>query len=79
MTDKVFITHGDSLEDAEYVGELVKEKFGITDITYSYISPAIGSHSGPGTVALFYLGRDRETSPDSLLAMSPVRKGALGH
>lgn len=57
--DCVFISHGDCLEDAQFVGKLVTERFGITDIMYSYVSPTIGSHSGPGTVALFHLGSHR--------------------
>lgn len=55
----VFISHGDCEEDARYVGKLVTERFGITDIRYNYVSPTIGSHSGPGTVALFFLGKER--------------------
>ncbi|MFQ7003570.1 MAG: DegV family protein [Ruthenibacterium lactatiformans] len=54
----VFISHGDCRADAEYVADLVREKFGTQDIIHS-IGPVIGSHSGPGTVALFYLGRTR--------------------
>lgn len=62
VTDKVFISHGDCFDEAILLGDLVKEKFGISDISYSYISPAIGSHSGPGTLALFYLGKNRDNS-----------------
>ena len=57
---RVFISHGDSLDDAKFVGNLVTERFGITDILYSNIGPAIGSHSGPGTIALFYFGETRK-------------------
>ena len=55
----VFISHGDCHADAEYVADLVREKFGTQDIRIHSIDPVIGSHSGPGTVALFYLGRTR--------------------
>ena len=55
----VFISHGDCRADAEYVADLVREKFGTQDIRIHSIGPVIGSHSGPGTVALFYLGRTR--------------------
>ena len=51
-----FIGHGDCLEDAQYVGEKVKERFGIPEVYIDYVSPTIGAHSGPGTIALFYLG-----------------------
>lgn len=54
--DIVFISHGDCIEDAEYVAELVKERFGIDKSLINYVSPTIGAHSGPGTVALFFMG-----------------------
>lgn len=57
--DTIFISHGDCEEDARFVGKLVNERFGITDIRYNYVSPTIGSHSGPGTVALFFVGKER--------------------
>lgn len=56
---EVFISHGDCPEDAEYLAQLVREKFGIQDILVGYIGPTIGSHSGPGTLALFFKGSPR--------------------
>lgn len=56
---EVFISHGDCPEDAEYLAELVREKFGIQNILIDYIGPTIGSHSGPGTLALFFMGSPR--------------------
>ena len=47
------------MEDAEYVRDLVKEKFGISDCMINTIGPTIGAHSGPGTVALFFFGDNR--------------------
>ena len=55
----VFITHGDCLEEAEYVAEKVKERFGVKDVIINYIDPVIGSHAGPGTMALFVLADQR--------------------
>ena len=55
----VFITHGDCIEDAEYVADLVRERFGVTDILINYVDPVIGAHSGPGTMALFFLASER--------------------
>ncbi len=55
----VFISHGDCLADAEYVAEQVRKKFGTKNIHINFIGPVIGSHSGPGTVALFFLGTQR--------------------
>ena len=57
--DTVFICHGDCQEDAEYLAQLVKEKYGVKDVFISYVGAVIGSHSGPGTLALFYLGDHR--------------------
>ena len=55
----VFISHGDCLEDAETVAGMVKERFGVQEVVISYVGPVIGSHSGPGTMALFFLGSRR--------------------
>ncbi len=57
--DIVFISHGDCLEDAEYVASLVRERFGIENFLINYVCPTIGAHSGPGTVALFFMGNER--------------------
>lgn len=57
--DIVFISHGDALEEAEYVAGLVKERFGIENFLIHPVSPTIGAHSGPGTIALFYMGDRR--------------------
>ena len=54
-----FISHGDCLSDAEYVRDQVKEKFGISDCLINFVGPSIGAHSGPGTIALFFLGKQR--------------------
>ena len=55
----VFITHGDCIEDVEYVSDLIREKFGDVKITVNYVDPVIGAHSGPGTLALFFLADQR--------------------
>ncbi len=57
--DIVFISHGDCIEDAKYVADRVKERFGIDQFYIDMVNPTIGAHSGPGTVALFYLGERR--------------------
>lgn len=53
---KIFISHGDCVQDAEYVAKLVKEKFGYETFLINTIGATIGAHSGPGTVALFFMG-----------------------
>ena len=55
----IFISHGDCLEDAKYVAKQVKEKLGVKEVKINFIGPVIGAHSGPGTVALFFLGNPR--------------------
>jgi len=57
--DVIFISHGDCLEDAQYLASMIRERFGIENFLINYICPTIGSHSGPGTVALFFLGNQR--------------------
>lgn len=55
----IFISHGDSSEDVEYVKEKILEKIKVKDIMINYIGSAVGTHSGPGTIAVFYLGKER--------------------
>lgn len=57
--DIIMITHGDCIEDAEYVAELVREKMGINNILINNIGTVIGSHTGPGVVAVFCMGNKR--------------------
>ena len=57
--DLVFICHGDCLEDAEYLAKVVKEKYGVKEAFIDYTGAVIGSHSGPGTLALFFLASHR--------------------
>ena len=59
VNDTVFICHGDCIEDAQYVAERVKEKYGVKEVFIYYTGAVIGSHSGPGTMALFHLGEHR--------------------
>jgi len=55
----VFISHGDCLADARFVAGEIRRRFGTETITINFVGPVIGSHSGPGTVALFFLGSKR--------------------
>ena len=55
----VFISHGDCEADARFVAEEITRRFGVTDIHINYVGPVIGNHSGPGTMALFFLGTQR--------------------
>lgn len=55
----VFISHGDVVEDAEYLAQRIKTELGVKEVKIGYVGPVIGAHSGPGTLALFYLGTER--------------------
>ena len=57
--DVIFISHGDCEEEAQFVAELIKERFGFEAFLINPVGPTIGTHSGPGTMALFYLGEYR--------------------
>lgn len=51
----VFISHGDCLEDAEYLADMIRS-LGVKHIVINHVGPVIGAHSGPGTLAVFFLG-----------------------
>ena len=57
--DTVFICHGDCMDDAKYLESLVKERYGVKNVLIYYVGAVIGSHSGPGTLALFFMGKER--------------------
>lgn len=58
-TQTVFISHGDCPEDAQFVADEIRRRFGTEDIRINFVGPVIGNHSGPGTMALFFLGTER--------------------
>ena len=57
--ETVFISHGDCLEDAKLLEKILQEKYGVKSAFIYYVGAVIGSHSGPGTLALFFLGNKR--------------------
>ena len=57
--DIVMITHGDCKEDAEFVARQVEKKMGVHNILINCIGTVIGSHTGPGVLAVFCLGNKR--------------------
>ena len=57
--ETVFICHGDCIDDANYMASTLKEKHGVKNVEIFYTGAVIGSHSGPGTLALFFLGQQR--------------------
>lgn len=57
---QVFISHGDCIEDAEYVAQKIKQKYGVKDIIIQDICPTIGAHTAQGAVVVAYMGYNRE-------------------
>lgn len=58
-TQTVFISHGDCIDDANYLADIMRKRFNVKDVVINYVGPVIGAHSGPGTIALFFLGKER--------------------
>ncbi|MDR1801393.1 MAG: DegV family protein [Lachnospiraceae bacterium] len=57
--DIIMITHGDCIDDANYVASLVRERLGVDNIMINDIGTVIGSHTGPGVLAVFNMGNKR--------------------
>ena len=55
----IFISHGDCVEEANYLADIMRTRFNVRKVLVNYVGPVIGAHSGPGTIALFFLGRER--------------------
>ncbi len=55
----IFISHGDCVEEAEFLAKKIKEKVRVKDVVINMLEPVIGAHSGPGTMAVFCLGEHR--------------------
>lgn len=56
---EVFISHGDCIEDAQYLADRIKHKYGIENIMIQDICPTIGAHTAQGTVVVAYFGDKR--------------------
>ena len=54
-----YISHGDCLADAEELGKIIEEKYGAKTKLITNVGAVIGAHSGPGTLALFFVGKER--------------------
>ncbi len=55
----MFICHADCLKESEEVAAELKRRYGVREVYIHYIGPVIGSHTGPGTMGLFFVGRER--------------------
>lgn len=57
--DIIMISHGDCYDEAFALGEKLKELYGVKEVMINYVCPTVGAHSGPGTIALFFMGNPR--------------------
>lgn len=57
--DVVFISHGDSIADANFVKELILKDFNVKEVKINYIGTVVGAHAGPGAIAVFFMGQNR--------------------
>jgi len=57
--EPVFICHGDCIDDANLLVEIMKTEYHVPSVLINYTGPVIGAHSGPGTLALFFLAKER--------------------
>ncbi len=55
----IAISHGDCIEDVEYLKEMILKEYKVKDVIINHVGPVIGSHTGPGVVALFFMGSKR--------------------
>lgn len=55
----IFINHGDCLDEAEYLKELLLKEVRVKDVMINYVGPIIGTHTGPGMLCMVFLGQDR--------------------
>lgn len=55
----IFIVHGDCEKDALFVANEIKKRYKVKNIVYNMIDPVIAAHAGPGTLAVFFLGKER--------------------
>ena len=55
----VFINHADCPEDADLLARSITKNYGITNFVISEIGPVLGAHSGPGALAVYYIGTEK--------------------
>lgn len=55
----IFINHGDCLEDAEKLKEMLLKEVKVKDVMINYVGPIIGTHTGPGMLCMVFIGKDR--------------------
>ena len=55
----IFISHAEAENDAKQLADILKQRHGAEVTLITEIGPVIGSHAGPGTIALFFIGKHR--------------------
>jgi DegV family protein with EDD domain len=55
----VFISQADCYDEADALGQMIKDRYGVKEVLVTDIGPVIGAHAGPGTIALFFVGKKR--------------------
>lgn len=55
----VFIVHGDCIDDATKLSDQIKKRFNVKNVVINMLDPVIAAHSGPGTLAVFFIGKNR--------------------
>lgn len=63
-TATVFVAHADAFDDAAFLRDVLIQDYGATHVTIGEVGAVIGAHSGPGTIALFYMGKARAVEPN---------------
>ena len=53
------VLHADAPEDAAYLESRIKEKYNPKELWVNYVGPVIGTHCGPGTIAVLFMGKER--------------------
>ncbi len=56
----LFVSHGDCIEECEYFVDKVKERINFKDVYMNYVGTTVGTHSGPGTLAVFFYADKRD-------------------
>ena len=59
LCETVTVGHGDCLEDAQYLAEQIKARFGVKNVIISYVGAVIGAHTGPGVAVIAFYGKNR--------------------
>ncbi len=72
----IFISHGDCIEDAKTLAEMISKKVKVKGFVYNYIDPVIGVHSGPDTLAVFFMGKSRVNTQMELKVVQTVNNKA---